>query len=219
MGVRRCCVSWRGSEARNSLLAAAGFSHRERPTCVPETPQNVVILSTRPLVRELLAELIRIRCEARIVSKLESLEHSLVPIRTASVMVCDPHGLEAAELDSFISRLTAGNPRLRIVRIDDSQAAFSAEDVVTAVRGPLAPAPLAHEKLTALELEVMLAIAAGHRNADIARRMRRSCKTVEKHRANLLRKLGVRTVAQLTAFAIHHGLLRADAILAPPNQR
>jgi DNA-binding NarL/FixJ family response regulator len=45
--------------------------------------------------------------------------------------------------------------------------------------------------------------------------MRRSCKTIEKHRANLLRKLGMRTVAELTAYAIHHGLLRADAILAP----
>jgi len=37
---------------------------------------------------------------------------------------------------------------------------------------------------------------------------------VEKHRANLLRKLGFRNVAQLTAYALRHGLLDADAIIA-----
>jgi DNA-binding NarL/FixJ family response regulator len=60
----------------------------------------------------------------------------------------------------------------------------------------------------------MLAVAAGLRNADIARRMRRSSKTVEKHRANALRKLGFRNVAQLTAYAIRYRLLDMDAILA-----
>ena len=72
-----------------------------------------------------------------------------------------------------------------------------------------------HDLLTPLELEVMLAIAAGLRNADVARRMRRSAKTVEKHRANALRKLGFRNVAQLTAYALRHELLDGDSILGP----
>jgi DNA-binding NarL/FixJ family response regulator len=70
-----------------------------------------------------------------------------------------------------------------------------------------------HEQLTPLEAEVLLAVASGQRNAEIARHMRRSSKTVEKHRANLLRKLGFRNVAQLTAYAIRHGLLNTEAIL------
>ena len=179
---------------------------------------NVIILSQHALVRELLGELLRVRCGARIVARLESIEPPLAKIPEASVLVCDPLGLPADALDAFLKRLRATNPRLGVVRLDDAQAGFSSEDIVTAVRGLLTPVKVSHEQLTPQELEVMLAVAAGHRNADIARRMRRSSKTIEKHRANLLRKLGLRTVSQLTAYAIHHGLLRADAIIALRRQ-
>lgn len=178
----------------------------------------VVILSQRPLVRELLSELLRIRCGAQIVAKLASLEPPPEPMPTASVLVCDLHGLHADALDQFLKRMLAENPPLRTVRVDDSQTGLTTDEIVTAVRGVFAPVPVAHEQLTPLEFDVMLAVAAGQRNAEIARHMRRSSKTIEKHRANLQRKLGVRTVAQLTAYAIHHGLLRADAVLAPHRQ-
>lgn len=185
---------------------------------MPDHSLNVIILSQRKLVRELLEELLRIRCGARIVAKFESLERTPSQLPAASVLVCDSHGLPAPALDAFLARTAAARPELRVVRVDESPQDFSAEEIVSLVRGNLTRARVVHEKLTALESEVMLAVAAGHRNADIARRMRRSCKTIEKHRANLLRKLGVRSVAQLTAYAIHHGLLRADAILAPRRQ-
>lgn len=185
---------------------------------MPDHPLNAIILSQRKLVRELLEELLCIRCGARIVAKWESLDRPLSQLPVAGVLVCDSHGLPPAALDAFLVRAAAARPELRIVRIDESSQDFDVEKVVTLVRGNSARVRVAHEKLTALESEVMLAVAAGHRNADIARRMRRSSKTVEKHRANLLRKLGVRSVAQLTAYAIHHGLLRADAIIAPRRQ-
>jgi DNA-binding NarL/FixJ family response regulator len=182
---------------------------------MPDISLNVVILSPRPLVRELLGELLRIRCGARIVAKLDSPLAPAAPVPVAGVVVCDLHGLQAEALNAFLNRWRTQNPRLRMVPVDDSHSAFNHEELVISVRGLLAPVKVVHEQLTALELDVMLAVAAGFRNAEIARRMRRSCKTVEKHRANLLRKLGLRTVAQLTAYAIHHGLLRADAILTP----
>jgi DNA-binding CsgD family transcriptional regulator len=185
---------------------------------VPEPFLNVIILSQRGLARELLAELLRIRCGARIVAKLGSLEPAATKLPAASVLACDVTGLSPPALGAFLDRLRVERPEIRPVMIDDSLAEFSVEDVVVSVRGPLARTQVAHERLTPLETEVMLAVAAGHRNADIARRMRRSSKTIEKHRANLLRKLGVRTVAQLTAYAIHNGLLRADAILQPRRQ-
>jgi len=182
---------------------------------VSDGSQNVVILSQRRLVRELLGELLRIRCGARIVAKLEALEISRAALTEATVLVCDPEGLSPAAVDAFLARLREQGRELRIVRIDESAADFSAEDIVTAVRGMHTRIHVAHERLTPQELDVMLAVAAGQRNTDIARRMRRSSKTIEKHRANLLRKLGLRTAAQLSAYAIHHGLLRADAIIAP----
>lgn len=197
---------------------AAGFPPARRLTGVPDSGLNVIILSQRSLVRELLGELLRIRCGVRNVEKLESPERARAPVRAASVVVVDPNGLHADVLDPFLERLLSENPRLRILRVDDSQADFGIEDFVTSIRGAFAHVPVVHEHLTPLEMEVMLAVAAGLRNAEIARRMRRSSKTIEKHRANLQRKLGVRTVAQLTAYAIHHGLLRADAVIEPNRQ-
>lgn len=189
-----------------------------RLTAVPDTGQNVIILSQRRLVRDLLGELLRIRCGAHVAARIATLDQSSSRMPAASVLLCDASGFPSGALNAFLSRLRADRPGLRIVRIDDSSPEFSAEDIVAAVRGPLDRTHVPHESLTPLEFEVMLGIAAGHRNADLARRMRRSCKTVEKHRANLLRKLGLKTVAQLTAYSIHNGLLRADAIIAPRRQ-
>ena len=116
----------------------------------------------------------------------------------------------ARALEAFTTRARAKVPRLALVRVD---AMDSGDDIVRKVLALLAPAEQSAEKLTRHELDVLLAIAAGLRNADVARRMRRSPKTVEKHRANLQRKLGLRNLAQLTAYAIHSGLLSVDAII------
>lgn len=185
---------------------------------MPDSTLNVIILSQRCLVRELLGELLRIRCGARIVAKLETPELPRTQLQAASVLVYDPAGLPPAALEVFIAQLRARVPQLRVVGVDDSLKGFSAEDIVTSVRGQRTRVQVAHEQLTPHEFEVMLAVAAGQRNAEIARRMGRSSKTIEKHRANLLRKLGLRTVAQLTSYAIHHGLMRADSIIPPRRQ-
>jgi len=217
---RPCRAPVRGADRlfEIGLAPATEFSLHERLTNVPDRALNVIILSQRSLVRELLGELLRIRFGAHVIARLESLEPPPEKMLEAGVLVCDSHGLHADALDAFLKGLRASNPKLRIVQVDDSQAGFSSDDIVTAVRGLVVPMRVAHEQLTPQELEVMLAVAAGERNADIARRMRRSFKTIEKHRANLLRKLGVRTASQLTAYAIHHGLLRTDAIIALRRQ-
>lgn len=67
--------------------------------------------------------------------------------------------------------------------------------------------------LTTLELEVLVQLTLGKRTADIAEALRRSPKTIEKHRASVQRKLGLRGPAQLTAYAIHAGLVSAERIL------
>ena len=58
------------------------------------------------------------------------------------------------------------------------------------------------------EREVMKLIAQGLRTREIAERLSVSPKTVEKHRTNLMRKLGVRTAAAVAAYAIFNGYLR-----------
>jgi DNA-binding NarL/FixJ family response regulator len=61
--------------------------------------------------------------------------------------------------------------------------------------------------MTAREREVLALIASGHANTSIAERLYISPKTVEKHRASLMAKLGVHSVAELMVYALREGLL------------
>jgi two-component system response regulator NreC len=57
------------------------------------------------------------------------------------------------------------------------------------------------------EREVLKLVAEGYRSREIGELLCISEKTVEKHRANLMRKLGVNSASALTAFAIEKGLV------------
>ncbi|MBI1211228.1 MAG: response regulator [Alphaproteobacteria bacterium] len=61
--------------------------------------------------------------------------------------------------------------------------------------------------LTHREREVLTLIASGHANAAIGERLSISAKTVEKHRASLMAKLQVHSVAELLTYALKEGLL------------
>jgi DNA-binding NarL/FixJ family response regulator len=64
-----------------------------------------------------------------------------------------------------------------------------------------------YETLTAREREVLHLVAEGHTNAEIAERLFVSRRTVETHRANLMRKLGLRTQTDLISYALRQGIL------------
>ena len=64
-------------------------------------------------------------------------------------------------------------------------------------------------RLTLRELEVLKLVGAGHSNTQVAVVLGISVGTVRKHRENLMRKLGLHNVAQLTAYGIKAGLLLA----------
>ena len=70
------------------------------------------------------------------------------------------------------------------------------------------PLPDGATRLSDREREVMQCVAAGLRTREIALRLSLSQKTVEKHRSNLMRKLGLRSAAAVAAYATAHGLLR-----------
>jgi DNA-binding NarL/FixJ family response regulator len=63
------------------------------------------------------------------------------------------------------------------------------------------------DPLTARELEVVKLIAEGHTSDEIAAALVLSKKTVERHRANVLGKLGMRNRVELTRYAIRRGLV------------
>lgn len=63
------------------------------------------------------------------------------------------------------------------------------------------------DSLTGREREVLAGIAQGHTNKEIAAGLGISHRTVETHRESLMRKLRIRTVAELTRFALETGLV------------
>jgi len=63
------------------------------------------------------------------------------------------------------------------------------------------------DQLTPREREILQLIAEGHTNAAISRVLELSTKTVEKHRANLMIKLGVHDLPGLMRVAIKRGLV------------
>lgn len=63
------------------------------------------------------------------------------------------------------------------------------------------------DTVTQREREVLKLLAEGYTNKEIGNFLNISVKTVEKHRANLIGKLDMHSVAQLTAYAIDKGLV------------
>jgi DNA-binding NarL/FixJ family response regulator len=63
--------------------------------------------------------------------------------------------------------------------------------------------------LTPRELEVLKLVAEGHSSREIASMLVISLKTVERHRSNIIDKLGVRDRVDLTRYAIRRGLVQA----------
>ena len=74
-----------------------------------------------------------------------------------------------------------------------------------AIGGTLAPSGGAW-RLSAREREVLALIANGKHSAEIARKLSISVGTVEAHRRNIMTKLGLHTIAELTKYAVREGL-------------
>jgi DNA-binding NarL/FixJ family response regulator len=107
---------------------------------------------------------------------------------------CDPfYAVEA------VRRAAAGR---RYLSPGVSERAFDAYQE----KAEAAP-PDPHDLLTPRERQALQLAAEGHSNAEIGARLSISPRTAEMHRANALRKLGIKSRAELTRYAIRRGLL------------
>ncbi|MQQ07411.1 response regulator [Epibacterium sp. SM1979] len=67
------------------------------------------------------------------------------------------------------------------------------------------------EALTGREQTILLQLAQGKSNKEVARDLDISVRTVETHRKNIKRKLGISSTAGLTRYALEHGVLQGSA--------
>ncbi|MGP6086249.1 response regulator transcription factor [Antarctobacter jejuensis] len=78
----------------------------------------------------------------------------------------------------------------------------------TGAEGALAPGGQEREQLTNREQMVLLQLAQGKSNKEVAEALDISVRTVETHRKNIRRKLGVSSTAGLMRYALEHGVLQ-----------
>lgn len=107
---------------------------------------------------------------------------------------------------------TPGDLRDAIRAVHEGGAFFSpqvARHLTAAIREqPLPGAGAGLEALTGRERDVLVRVARGLTNKETAAELGISTRTAEAHRDSLMRKIGIRTVAGLTRFAIEQGLMK-----------
>jgi two-component system NarL family response regulator len=69
----------------------------------------------------------------------------------------------------------------------------------------------AREALTGREQTILLELAQGKSNKEVAQTLDISVRTVETHRKNIKRKLGISSTAGLTRYALEHGVLQGTS--------
>jgi DNA-binding NarL/FixJ family response regulator len=70
------------------------------------------------------------------------------------------------------------------------------------------PGSQQHERLSAREFQVLTKLASGLTVSQIAEELQLSVKTVSTYRSRVLEKMGLKTNADLTSYALRHGLVQ-----------
>lgn len=81
----------------------------------------------------------------------------------------------------------------------------------TGASGSLTPAT-GTEVLTSREQTILLQLARGQSNREVGETLNISVRTVETHRKNIKRKLGISSTAGLTRYAMEHGVLQGTGV-------
>jgi two-component system NarL family response regulator len=108
----------------------------------------------------------------------------------------------------YLIKASAGDELPRAIRAVVQGRTYLCPEVastlVDAVRGR-SQTPVS-AKLSRREREVIALLAEGNNSAAIAERMHIAGSTVEVHRRNIMRKLNLHSIAELTKYAIREGL-------------
>ncbi len=110
----------------------------------------------------------------------------------------------------YVTKAEAGDELLRAIRSVQVNRTYLCPDVAVNVASALRTssgrdasfAP----RLGARERQVLQLIAEGHTSPQIADRLHLAASTVEVHRRNIMRKLDLHSVAELTKYAVRNGI-------------
>jgi DNA-binding NarL/FixJ family response regulator len=119
----------------------------------------------------------------------------------------------AAGASAYVLKISAYDELLAAIAAVSRGDRYLSPAVTGAVVDAALAASAATEPGSALgrrEREIVQLIAEGLTSAQIAKRLHISARTVDAHRRNILQKLGVRSVPELTKWAIREGLTQLE---------
>ena len=110
----------------------------------------------------------------------------------------------------YVTKADAGDELIRAIRTVQRHQTYLCPEigasVADALRGGAQEAISSQPQLAPREKEVLQLLAEGKTSPQIAARLHLASSTVEVHRRNIMRKLGLHSVAELTKYAIRNGL-------------
>jgi two-component system NarL family response regulator len=119
-------------------------------------------------------------------------------------------GMLDAGVAGYVSKNAAAREVVQAIRtVAKGQSYLGpelAQAVVAGIRDIRSAADGELQTLGRREREVLQLLAEGHRSADIAVRLSIAVGTVEAHRRNIMRKLNMHSLSELTKFAVREGL-------------
>ena len=186
---------------------------------------RVIICEASEIISIGLAEIIDNMAQFDVVSRLDSPEHLSEKITTsdANLLIIDPTLLGFHNRE-FLSQLGKEHPQLIMIALTTSyldhsmltpyHGVIEINDTRSKIIGKMnefaqgeATKNADDVELSKRETDVLVAVAKGMMNKEIADQMNISIHTVISHRKNITRKTGIKSVSGLTVYALLNNLI------------
>ena len=182
------------------------------------------------LVKKFLPDVVVMDIAMPVLNGLEATRQITRAVPSTKVLVLSSYSddeyvqqLTEAGAAGYLVKQTAANDLLKAIREAYRGNAYFSPAIAKRLRDHCREAlaggqPLKRrtDYLTAREAEVLQLIAEGRANKQIASELCISIKTVEKHRQQVMNKLGIHDVAGLTRHAIAKGIIETNSGLRAP---
>jgi DNA-binding NarL/FixJ family response regulator len=173
------------------------------------------------MVKKFLPNVVVMDIAMPVLNGLEATRQITRAVPSAKVLILSSYSddeyvqqLTEAGAAGYLVKQTAANDLLKAIREAHKGNAYFSPSIAKRLRdqcrGALSsdkPARRRTDYLTTREAEVLQLIAEGRANKQIASELCISIKTVEKHRQQVMNKLGIHDVAGLTRHAIAKGII------------
>jgi two-component system NarL family response regulator len=129
----------------------------------------------------------------------------------------DPRYVKAmleAGAAAYVLKADAYHDLVRAISVSAEGGSYLSRDAASAAGVVDAPAS-SYTMLGRRERQVLQLLAEGHSSPEISTRLQIAPSTAETHRRNIVRKLGIHSVAELTKYAVREGLTKLDPSPGP----